>query len=675
MALTQTVIPPTPPSPPPGNPISNPVGWSQYNLALAQYQAQVAAVQEQQRNVGIIVPTTFIVQGGNSQIPPGTGVEGTFGSRFNEVHTPVPGMENYSDLRGPDQIGTWIDANTGLLRFDRLPDDATLAGRFQNSNGGQYNAYFPPVVQGLPVDDVRITPSEPIPEPTPQPAPEPIPVLPITPPAVFTSPPPPPAPPPPPPPAVRTINLRNLVTLSSYTIDRQYIKGTLRDIPKEVIRVTNTSAEVDITVTLLGLAGVTFSPSTFDLPKATSVNVDVLFDPTVIDSYPEGVSAVNCVVNLTSNTAIVDPLPPPPPTPPTAPPQPPPVLPTQPPIITPTNPVTPTPTTPVQFDGWVERRYGPNQYTQVGVSRPGQLNGNILPIGRVQPELTQNVPEIAYGGGELPAPYYITWVRTLNLQAGRRYKFDVRTDDGMRVFADGRLVLDAWRDQSPTSYTFYIDAAGPTNVYVEYYNDRGIGTATLQWELATSQVINVIPDLPPPPPIVEPPVLILPPPPPPPPIPLPPPTPPITSVWVNGTGEGGLSAGLPPAGWVQDPFGGAWYPPNDPFVLRDFDRTTRPTTIVSTIDGSRGTFDPNANTTTTIISNNSTLIAPGDFTQVSPTLPVLLVPPPPPPPPPPVFIVEPPVFVTQEETFFGGFTNTSNFTGGGGFTLEEQFLI
>jgi hypothetical protein len=50
----------------------------------------------------------------------------------------------------------------------------------------------------------------------------------------------------------------------------------------------------------------------------------------------------------------------------------------------------------------------------------------------------------------------------------------------------------------------------------------------------------------------------------PPPPPSPPPQP--TTTWVDGTGAGGLNYGTPPDGWVRDPYGGAWYPADHPYV-------------------------------------------------------------------------------------------------------------
>jgi hypothetical protein len=197
------------------------------------------------------------------------------------------------------------------------------------------------------------------------------------------------------------------------------------------------------------------------------------------------------------------------------------------------------------------------------------------------------------------------------------------------------LVLDAWRDQPPTTYTFYVDGlSGLRSIFIEYYNDRSIGTATVEWSLATTPF--PIRDFPPPPPIDVPPIEIISPPPPK--EKLPPAITPVTSFWVDGTGKGGLTPGLPPAGWVQDPYGGAWYPPDHPYVLRNFDRD-----VYSVL---------NTNPPTETV------------------YPVLSLAPPPPPPPPQVFIVEEPVFFNDFST--GGDVKYGNSKG---FTLEDQFLI
>lgn len=610
---TQTSVPPTPPATPPGTPLSNPSGWTLYTQELAQYGSELNAFQERQRQVGIVVPADAPRPGGRSDIPTGSGIEGLLGSRYNEVHVPVPGMESYNDVRTSDEIAVWVDANTGLLRFDRLPDGSRLAGRFQNSNGNQYNGYFPPISNEviLPPQPQTIQVQVPVQSVISSPT--------VSAPTVTNVPPPP----------VRTINLRDLVTLSSYTIDRQYIKGSLKNIPTEKIRITNNSSEIDISVSLLGIAGVSFNPSTFNLPKASSLDVDIVFDQTVIDSYPEGVSAVNCVMNLTSNAAIVDVIAPIPPVPPPTPVQP---------VVLPTTPNQPisTPITtggqpPASQDEWFERRYTYESLTATGLigSLQSIIAGMLSSIS-VTPTVSRTIPVINYDG-DLPPTYAVTWERVLRLKSNTRYKFTITVDDGIRVFSNGRIILDAWQDQAPTTYTFYVDsgADGTIPMYIEYYNDRGPGTAKVSWMESSSQTINTIQN-PTPTTVPIPPIQILPPIQTP--VDLPPPTTTVTSVWVDGR-SGQYNVGLPPASWVQDPFTGAWYPPDDPLVLRNFNREQPSTNIV-----------PNSNETVD-------------------SLPTPVLQPPPPP-------IRPPdlqsTTVVDEPTIQSGRS---------GFTLNDPFLI
>jgi hypothetical protein len=51
------------------------------------------------------------------------------------------------------------------------------------------------------------------------------------------------------------------------------------------------------------------------------------------------------------------------------------------------------------------------------------------------------------------------------------------------------------------------------------------------------------------------------------------------STWVSGL-QGGLNYGSPPAGWVQDPYGGDWYPPTDPYVINNWYRPVANTPAV-----------------------------------------------------------------------------------------------
>jgi len=371
----------------------------------------------------------------------------------------------------------WGSVDQSAIRVELIPPAADYVGYV-----------------GLSVQpEVRIAPSQPVPTPTLTPT-RPVQEPPIVSPT-FT---PPQASPPAPTVApVRYINLAEVVILDAVVIDRQYIKGSLRNIQSAKFNVKNISSEVEVQVALGGLAGVSFDPANFTLTKNGSQEVTVNFDVATIDNLPEGINTVNAAINLNSNTAVFDPLPPPP------------------------APVPPPPPTPVPAP----------------VPPPIPV---LPPVEIAPPPSTAEIPVV-----------------------------QIRNNDD-----------------------FIVDPIPVTTVT---------------------------------PPVVTPPG------PPPPPVTITPAPPPVLNPWVNGL-NGQLNYGNPPDGWVQDPFGGTWYPPNDPFVLRDFDRAARPTTIVSAIDGSRGTFDPNAQAIP-VIQPTPILIAPR---------PVEELPPPPPPPPPPPWLSFPP---------------------------------
>lgn len=85
-----------------------------------------------------------------------------------------------------------------------------------------------------------------------------------------------------------------------------------------------------------------------------------------------------------------------------------------------------------------------------------------------------------------PAPYLpadnfsVRWTRELDFEAGY-YRFTVQTDDGVRLFVDGRPVIDKWFDQSPTAYTTEVElSAGRHSIMMEYY-ERGGGASAFLW--------------------------------------------------------------------------------------------------------------------------------------------------------------------------------------------------
>jgi chitodextrinase len=94
-----------------------------------------------------------------------------------------------------------------------------------------------------------------------------------------------------------------------------------------------------------------------------------------------------------------------------------------------------------------------------------------------------------WGGGSpaagVPADRFSTrWTGTFSFAAGS-HQFTATADDGIRVWLDGTLVIDAWKEQAPTSYQATRTlTAGEHALKVEYYENGGGAVARLSWQLS-----------------------------------------------------------------------------------------------------------------------------------------------------------------------------------------------
>jgi chitodextrinase len=91
-----------------------------------------------------------------------------------------------------------------------------------------------------------------------------------------------------------------------------------------------------------------------------------------------------------------------------------------------------------------------------------------------------------------PLNFSARWQGNYTFSQGN-YKFSVITSDGMRIYIDGNLILDAWRDQSPSFYTAtQTISQGSHLIVVEYYERLGGATAQISWQ-NTSPVNPLLP--------------------------------------------------------------------------------------------------------------------------------------------------------------------------------------
>jgi len=114
----------------------------------------------------------------------------------------------------------------------------------------------------------------------------------------------------------------------------------------------------------------------------------------------------------------------------------------------------------------------------------GQYFNNTTLAG--SPVLVRNDPAINFywPEGTSPGPgitvdhYSVRWTCTINVPTSGTFTFTMLTDDGMNLLVDGNLLMWAFYDQGPSTYSpsLYLNA-GTHTVVVEYYNVTLGGTA------------------------------------------------------------------------------------------------------------------------------------------------------------------------------------------------------
>lgn len=79
------------------------------------------------------------------------------------------------------------------------------------------------------------------------------------------------------------------------------------------------------------------------------------------------------------------------------------------------------------------------------------------------------------------------WVRTYNFAAGT-YSFKATMDDGMRVWVDGKLIINDWQDGQERTLEAQVNLNnGPHELTVEYYEAGGKAVAGFTWNMVYGQ--------------------------------------------------------------------------------------------------------------------------------------------------------------------------------------------
>jgi len=117
------------------------------------------------------------------------------------------------------------------------------------------------------------------------------------------------------------------------------------------------------------------------------------------------------------------------------------------------------------------------------------------------PALVRNDPAVDFDWTAAPpAPFMprtnfsVRWVRWVDFGAGGWTRFAAGADDGLRIWVDGQLLLDQWRDQAYTEWT--VDrwmAQGWHELRVEYYQRDGTAKVRFAWGAVTPPTPTPVP--------------------------------------------------------------------------------------------------------------------------------------------------------------------------------------
>jgi hypothetical protein len=104
-------------------------------------------------------------------------------------------------------------------------------------------------------------------------------------------------------------------------------------------------------------------------------------------------------------------------------------------------------------------------------------------------------------GGGAPDPtmgadtFSVRWTGRIEPRHSETYTFYTTSDDGVRLWINGQLVIDNWGDHAPTenaSIPVSLAAGQKYDIRMEYYENGGGAVARLEWRSA-SQTRQIVP--------------------------------------------------------------------------------------------------------------------------------------------------------------------------------------
>ncbi|HEY0009927.1 MAG TPA: PA14 domain-containing protein, partial [Tepidisphaeraceae bacterium] len=105
-------------------------------------------------------------------------------------------------------------------------------------------------------------------------------------------------------------------------------------------------------------------------------------------------------------------------------------------------------------------------------------------VTRTDPTVNFNFGDGAPAAGISADTFSTLWTGKIQAMESGSYNFRVTSDDGIRLWINGQLLVDQFIDQSPTAYTAAINLTGGQlyDIRIDYYENTGGASVQLEWQ-------------------------------------------------------------------------------------------------------------------------------------------------------------------------------------------------
>jgi hypothetical protein len=129
------------------------------------------------------------------------------------------------------------------------------------------------------------------------------------------------------------------------------------------------------------------------------------------------------------------------------------------------------------------------------MAQPGWIPDLSQPaLRRVDPKVDFSWATAAPGAGVNPDKFVVQWSGQVKPEFTEEYTFYTLADDGVRLWVNGKLLVDDWKDHAPTesSGKINLQAGQKYDIVMEYFENQLGATAKLSWSSA-SRAKEIIP--------------------------------------------------------------------------------------------------------------------------------------------------------------------------------------